>query len=948
MKHDRLTPKNQQKKFVDLYQVGKISQAHSLALELVARHSRDPFAWKCLGNCLFHIGDFEEAKKSLETALSLGPEDALAQTTLSRVYFMLGETERAIDIQKSSLKSDPTNSKAHFNLATMLHQAGMGDRALPHLEKAEQLGYGLAEILSIRSNIKALSFKFQEGLEDLEKLYELRPDEPVVHNNLANFHKDATNFEKSLFHYRKAQELFPEYITAYSNELLTLHYIPGVSSEDIFKLASSWHTRFAANTKPLSQRNTDNTPDKKLKVGLISPSFRIHPVGWMITSAIAHLPDDIDIVAYSDSDAEDFITRKIKSVITQWQPCYHLDDAQLANLIQEDEVDILIDLAGHGSGSRLKVALIKPAPIIVKWVGMQISSMAMPSFDYFLSDKIETPEDVDSLYTEKLIRLPDDYICYLTPYYKPSITALPAMENQYITFGCFNNPAKVNDILLRQWSQIMHKVANSRLFLKGSQYSSPKICERVLHTLESCGITRDRITLEGPSNHQRLLESYNRVDISLDTWPYSGGLTTCEALLMGVPVVTRTGPTFAGRHSATHLTNAGMPELVTDNWEEYRARAIGLATDLTSLSIIRATLRTYLEQSPICDGARFGKHLHKALRAIWQRHCEGKSPAALTFNKGGQAWFEDEAKPVKLTTELQHDFDWSLESPVTILDNGAGIATRSDAKELLGSGNIAVLVFDPVNAISNAEELAQYGEIQHFPQVTLGNGQPAMLIEVEGEYDITSLKPLASDIADSMHTLEIPSIALDSIEGLESLDVLALDDRHDNLAILEYGAKALKKVLLLQIRVRFNPTHKNQADLGSLIRWANKHGFRFHRLHHADYHSSVSEEASVQLKQASELVTADALFVPAADRIKKMSNSQRIKLAFLLHQLYGIRDLSYNLLATANSILANNWERFLENKDAKTKPSAFSQPFDSGSDWNSTDTISDDLDKLLR
>lgn len=913
-------PASRQKQFMDLYRQGKHKLAMTDAEKLVLDYPEDAFAWKALGNCQLQIAP-DEAKETLERAYSLDPDDPLTLTALARACFMAGEKQRAQALQARSIELDSGNAQAHFNMGHMLYQMGSYPKAEKFLSKAEELGHSPAEVLAMRSVILSLHFKFKEGLEALNRLYALKPEDPTVHNTLGNYHKDMADFRKAEWHYREALRLRPDYSGAYSNEILTKHYDPEASAESILQKSKKWSTRFKP-PQTFDHGEKDKSPNRRLRVGLLSGNLRAHPVGWMISSALEQLSDDIELHAYSDTDAgdNDPIAERIKKAC-EWKPVYHLNHRQLAERIFEDDIDILIELAGHGGLNRLPTVDTKPAPIIVKWVGMQISSMGIDAFDYFLSDNYETPAGVDHFYTEKLIRLPDDYICYQPPSYKPAITALPSLSNGYITFGCFNNPAKVNDTLLAEWALLLQQLPGSRLFLKGGQYSSDEVCERVLTTLEKHGVERSRVLLEGPSQHKELLESYNRVDIALDTWPYSGGLTTCEALLMGVPVVTHTGPTFAGRHSATHLCNAGMPELVTDNWDDYRKRVLDLAADLPSLAVIRAALRTYLEQSPICDAPKFGRHLHKTLRGIWQRYCEDKAPAALTFNKGGQAWFEDDSKPVKLHTELQRGFDWDLESPVVILDNGVNIAMRSDAKELLSTGNIALLAFDPTNLLRNANELSQYGEIQHFPQTTLGDGQPTSLMGLECENDITSLKPLTSGIADSLQTLEIPSVALDSIQGLESLDVLALDDRHDNLAILEHGAKALEKALLLQIRVRFNPTHEGQADLGSLTRWASEHGFRFYRLHNAEYRSHLPDETPVELKQASDLVSADALFISSESRIATLSSKLRIKMAFLLHAAYGAKDMAYALLGSSEGEKAKKYlveENLLANSNTAT------------------------------
>lgn len=887
-------PASRQKQFMDLYRQGKHKLAMTDAEKLVLDYPEDAFAWKALGNCQLQIAP-DEAKETLERAYSLDPDDPLTLTALARACFMAGEKQRAQALQARSIELDSGNAQAHFNMGHMLYQMGSYSEAEKSLSKAEELGHSPAEVLAMRSVILSLHFKFKEGLEALNRLYALRPEDPTVHNTLGNYHKDMADFRKAEWHYREALRLRPDYSGAYSNEILTKHYDPEASAESILQKSKKWSTRFKP-PQTFDHGGKAKSPNRRLRVGLLSGNLRAHPVGWMISSALEQLPDDIELHAYSDTDAgdNDPIAARIKKAC-EWKPVYHLNHRQLAERIFEDDIDILIELAGHGGLNRLPTVDTKPAPIIVKWVGMQISSMGIDAFDYFLSDSHETPAGVDHLYTEKLIRLPDDYICYQPPSYKPAITALPSLSNGYITFGCFNNPAKVNDTLLAEWAILLQQLPGSRLFLKGGQYSSDEVCERVLTTLEKHGVERSRVLLEGPSQHKELLESYNRVDIALDTWPYSGGLTTCEALLMGVPVVTHTGPTFAGRHSATHLCNAGMPELVTDNWDDYRKRVLDLASDLPSLAVIRAALRTYLEQSPICDAPKFGRHLYKTLRGIWQRYCEDKVPAALTFNKGGQAWFEDESEPLRLPASLLKEFDWDLDSAITILDNGCNIAKRSDIKELLGTGHVALLVFDPACGLDNASELSQYGELQHLPQATLGDGHPTPVILDGTGGEPATLEPLKSNDTVSLETFDIASVSLDSIEGLESIDLLALDDRHDSLKILEHGTQALADALVLQVQIRFNPIYKKQTELGDLTRWANANGFQFYRFYSASYAVSGQDKSSFPDFRASQLTSADALLIPGDSRLSTLTETQKKKLAFLTYRFYGIEDFKTSL-----------------------------------------------------
>ncbi|MCE3025833.1 tetratricopeptide repeat protein [Salinicola sp. DM10] len=915
MNHSQNVPAPLQKRFMDLYRQGDHQQARQEAESLAQRYPQDAFSWKALGNSQLQTGDAAGALSSLEQARTLTPADPLVLTALAKAYFKQGQKERAFDLQTRSLEIDGDSAQAHFNMANMCYEIGAYPRAEKHLAQAEKAGHPEAEVLAMRSILFSLHFEFQKGLEALERLHTLKPEDPSVLNTLGNYHKDMTDFAAAERYYAQALRLSPQYYTAYSNGLLNDHYNPTASAEGILAKSKAWKDHFTP-PRLLSHDAKDRTADRPLKVGLLSSNLRVHPVGWMVSSALENLASDIELYAYTDNDAHDPIAEKIKRRC-HWVPSYHLSHQQLADRIVADDIDILIDLAGHGAQSRLPVVDMKPAPIIIKWVGMQISSMGMAAFDYFLSDPYETPPGVDHLYTEKLIRLPNDYICYTPPAYTPAITSLPAISNGYVTFGCFNNPAKVNDVMLAEWAKLMHQVPGSRLFLKGGQYTSPDVCQRILSTLEHHGIESERVLLEGPSDHETLLKSYNRVDIALDTWPYSGGLTTCEALLMGVPVVTHAGPTFAGRHSATHLSNTGMPELVTDSWEAFRERVVELASDLPSLAVIRAALRTYLEHSPICDAPKFGRHLRKALRAVWQRYCESAEPAALTFDGHGRAYFEDRDEPVEVPRppilETDDGFGWPLEEPLIAIDNGGQLLNDENVEKLLRDERLELIVFDP-SADAAHHPMSRAERVHYYAGHGLGTGSPATLFTPSPN----APSPLPREQRQGQVATEpsaFDTLALDSIEGLPALDWLVLDDTSDAADILSHGSRSLAAALLIQVKITFQPTHERQPDLGEIQRWAKEHGFRLYHLHDQQHRSALPMDEIHADVAASELWSAQALLLPDQTRMASLSDSQRIKLAFLLHVIYGFKDASGSLLHHLDAALARRYlDRFLSSE----------------------------------
>ncbi|WP_404298372.1 tetratricopeptide repeat protein [Halomonas sp.] len=890
------------------FQAGDYAQALALAEAMVKCHSDAAEAHERHVNALGSLKCFREASEAMARVIRLAATPNAAQRTKLALYqIMAGQAKAAVPILETVLDEQPEHLLALVWLSRAHYQLGNGDRALAASNIAYALDSEHEEMLQWRAIILDRLARHDDAVKTLQRLIAINPKRQGANNSLATLYVKEGDYKRAEAHYAKEMELRQGKANgvAYSNLIIATHYNPDYSGSDIASKILEWEPRYAKRS-PLGRAETSKDPKKRLRIGLLSGGFRLHPVGQMILPALQHMSaEQFELVAYSTSQAEDTLTHKFLQAVSCWEVVDGLDDSQLEQKIRADEVDILIDMNGGGDGSRYAALTREPAPLIVKWVGSLINTTGLNCFDYLLSDSIETPAGVDHLYTEKLVRLPDDYICYHIPDYAPSGGMLPALSNGYITFGCLNSPAKLSPPLLAEWAILLNEVPNSRLLLRGMQFDSARYRDKVAGIFAEHGIEADRLIMEKGAPHQEFLATYQRIDIALDTWPYSGGLTTCEALMMGVPVVTRVGPTFAGRHSATHLVNAGLSELVTGSWEEFRQRAKELANDLPNLAVIRAALRTILVDSPICNGPRFANHMTTALRAIWQRHCEGKAPEALTFNKSGAAQFADEDSPVKLALALPSDgFDWQLESPVLAVDNGAVLASRPDARELLGSGRVVMLSFDPGGKLETVDHLAQYGEIQHFPYTALGDGQPVTLY-LGRDVKPATLPSLDGELAVEEHS--IPSVSLDSIEGLPSIDLLALDASHDSLTILENGTQALQEALLIQASFSFQPTLQNQPDFAKLKALMARHEFRFYCFKDMAYQSHLPESVPPGNFQATELASADALFIPSAVRMTKLSDAQRIKLAFLLHTIFGIKDMAHEILTDVNEEIAQRY-----------------------------------------
>ena len=450
---------------------------------------------------------------------------------------------------------------------------------------------------------------------------------------------EAGLHEEALEAFKKCWQRAPGLLTAWHDGLFMAHYMPHLDSSDLSELFRQWYEATGSHYVPtpaaLLERNRD--PDKKLRIGVFSSGLRRHPAGWMASrplSLLARLPA-YELFFYNTSDTvpvHDEVRDLFKSAATYWHEAGTWSDARLYEQVLDDRLDLAIDMSGHGDGTVLPLFATRLAPIQIKWVGGLFSTTGVPAMDYLLSDRFETPAGVDEQYTEKLVRLPHSYIAYVPPDYGDNNEQEPLRDrSDGIVFGCFNNALKINPIIVKVWAGILHRVPGSVLFFKGKRFDWPEKRQIIENWFAEHGIGPERLRFEGGSLHYDLLCTYRQVDIALDTWPYTGGLTTLEALWMGVPVITTPGPTFAGRHAASHLCNAGLPEFVQPTFAAYADMAVELANQPDLLDHLRHLLRLKIATSPLVNHRQLAADLDTAFRAMWQRHCEGLPPIAMRF-----------------------------------------------------------------------------------------------------------------------------------------------------------------------------------------------------------------------------------------------------------------------------------------------------------------------------
>jgi predicted O-linked N-acetylglucosamine transferase (SPINDLY family) len=402
-----------------------------------------------------------------------------------------------------------------------------------------------------------------------------------------------------------------------------MQYDPGMETTSLKKEGLKWWEAHGKDLPRLENREElDIARDRTLRIGMVSPDFRSHPVGFLAIQLVENSDHPgLQFYCYSDCAIPDEYTRRFEKATDHWSDIKGLSDLEVIDKIQQDRIDILFDLNGHTKNNRLTMFARKPAPIQVAWI--EPGTRGLPTIDYFLADQFHVPEAHENQFSEKVIRLPHGYVCYDPPIWSPPVSPLPAKKNGFVTFGCFNNPVKVNDRILQKWAEILKTLPNSKLIMKYRGMDAASNQKRVLTIFAGQGIDGSRIVFEGISPRRVYIERYNDIDIALDTWPFSSGVTACEALWMGVPTVTFPGLTFAGRHSFCHMMNVGVMDPVAENLESYVETALSLATDIETLASIRSGLREKMAASPLCDGPRFATDFRFAMRQLWMTYIDG-------------------------------------------------------------------------------------------------------------------------------------------------------------------------------------------------------------------------------------------------------------------------------------------------------------------------------------
>ncbi len=569
-------------------------------------------------------GCFDRAVDRLRRLCWRNAEHVGARFELATILQTLGRFGEAISYYHEVLEREPGHVQSYHNLGvahTSLMQLNLAEdcfhRALELNPRHPAAHNGLGSLLREQGRLTAAAECFQKSIE-------LAPFAAEPRTNLAGVLQVQGRPQEAVAAYRQAVDLDPNSRRIHSNLLMAMHYDSASTPDEIYREHQRWADRHAAVEPGLHSFANVRDPRRRLRIGYLSADFRAHSVAYFVEPLLArHNRDVVEVTCYADVAAPDDVTRRLEQYPEHWKNIYGKTDHDLLRIIRDDEIDILVDLAGHTGGNRLTVLARRAAPIQATHLGYG-STTGLSTVDYRLTDEIADPPTETRRHSEELFYLPSGIFCYSPPANCPPVGPLPCSALGHVTFGSFNNAAKIGPAVIDVWAELLHAVPESRLMMKNYSLTDEATAEQYRNRFAERGISADRLDLCGQSPSLREhFDHYGRIDIALDSFPYAGVTTTCESLWMGVPVVTLRGDHYVGRCSASLLSRIGCDELIAESTGDYLRIACELAANPERLAAARRSLRQTMAASPVCDAATAARELEECYRQMWQRWCLG-------------------------------------------------------------------------------------------------------------------------------------------------------------------------------------------------------------------------------------------------------------------------------------------------------------------------------------
>jgi predicted O-linked N-acetylglucosamine transferase (SPINDLY family) len=611
-------------KAAPLLRTGQFADAAALCEEILRTTPQSPEAFLYLGLARRGLNRTEDAIDAFQRAIALAPHLAEAHHQAGNALKKLGRFPEAIAALREATRIAPQQAAIWLNLGVACLEAELRDEAIASFQHALALEPNRPEAHNILGVALLADGQLSSARASLERAVALRPGYTAAHDNLGRLCKAEGRIADAIPHYRAALAVKPDPAT-HSNLLLALNYVPDLPPAEIFAEHRRWNELHAANLRGHPGRRPQagsptGPKTRRLRIGYVSPDFVHHAVSYFIEPVLtAHDRSRFEIFCYSNAPTPDRVTERLRQLVEpdHWRDIARLSDDDAAALIRGDTIDLLVDLAGHTARNRLLVFARRPAPVQATWIGYP-NTTGLDAIDFRLTDAISDPVgETDSFYAEKLIRLPTAFSIYQPDDDAPAVTPLPAAARGAITFGSFNNFAKMSPPVVALWARLLRALPDSRLILKSRGLADPEIAARIRADFASIGVAPARIELDGRElSVAEHLSLYREIDIALDPFPYNGTTTTCEALWMGVPVLTLAGRTHVSRVGASLLTHAGLTDWIATTPDDFVARAVAATHDLPRLAELRRTLREQLRASPACDAPRFTRHLEDAFASL--------------------------------------------------------------------------------------------------------------------------------------------------------------------------------------------------------------------------------------------------------------------------------------------------------------------------------------------
>lgn len=594
----------------------------------------DPQLLEAMNNrvaALYELGRFTDAEATARQAIEQNPNQAALHVNMGNVLLHSGKARSAVKSFRRALECDPACLEAHMNLATMFGETEHIGETLVFIEKEIAVKGESAQRLASLALAQHARGDFVAAERSCDKVLEMQPANVSALVTLAACKSARADHRAANLLQERALVSNPNMPAIRSNIAFNSTYLPDLSDAEVFECHLEWARRCAVGEAgPGFAHDQSKQPDRPLRIGYVSGDFGTHPVGFLLRDVICHHDrESFEVHCFSMMRKDDEITVAIRDSAHSWHDVLLSSDDELAREIHEQAIDILVDLSGHTAYNRLPSFVLRPAPVQATWIGY-FHSTGLEQVDYFITDPYTSPAGSRQLFTETPVWLPHSRFCFSPPAYAPEVVPTPALVQGRITFGCFNRVEKLVNPVIEAWVDILNAVPGSRLLLKAGALQNEGLCKELRQRFVDRGLDSERLELAGPSSHVEMLEQYGAVDIALDPFPFNGGMTTLEALWMGVPVVSLIGRGVVGRQTVSALCNLGLAGLAFADLPAYIEGAVTLARDIERLAALRQEIRPRMAASPLCQPAQFTRDLEALYRNMWQAWCRGeKLPSAI-------------------------------------------------------------------------------------------------------------------------------------------------------------------------------------------------------------------------------------------------------------------------------------------------------------------------------